>query len=166
LYSRDLAELEKDHSVHSDQAVLAVRLQLKAHPDSALLHCLLARLLVNEGPAIDSEASKEAMRSALLAVKLKPELVEARDILAGMYVRSGQYSPAVEQCRLALQYAPTDRSAVYHLIMALRHSGQSEHSDEIQTLLKRLSDLQQAALHNETDRKRFRLVEQPSVPLK
>jgi tetratricopeptide (TPR) repeat protein len=166
LYAKDLAELEKDHSVHSDKAVSAVRSQSKAHPDSALLHCLLARLLVNEGPAIDSEASKEAMRSALLAVKLKPDLVEARDILTGMYIRSGQYSLAAEQCRLTLQYDPSDRSAVYHLIMALRHSGQSEHRDEIKALLKRLSDLQQAALHNETDRKRFRLVEQqpPSSP--
>jgi Flp pilus assembly protein TadD len=106
------------------------------------------------------------MRSALLAVKLKPDLVEARDILAGLYTRSGQYSLAIEQCRLALQYAPSDRTAVYHLIIALRHSGQSAESDEIQALLKRLSDLQQAALKQETDRKRFRLVEQQPVPLK
>jgi len=106
------------------------------------------------------------MRSALLAVKLKPDSVEARDILSGLYARSGQYGLAIEQCRLALQYAPSDRTAVYHLITALRHSGQSVQSDEIQALLKRLSNLQQASLKQETDRKRFRLVEQQSVPLK
>jgi tetratricopeptide (TPR) repeat protein len=165
-YAMDLAELARNHSVHSDKALLEVRSQLKAHPDSPLLHCLLARLLANQGSAIDSEESGEAMRSALLAVKLKPDLVEARDILAGLYTRSGQYSLAIEQCRLALQYAPSDRTAVYHLIIALRHSGQSAESDEIQALLKRLSDLQQAALKQETDRKRFRLVEQQPVPLK
>ena len=165
-YAMDLAELARNHSVHSDKALLQVRLQLKAHPDSPLLNCLLARLLVNQGPAIDSEESQEAMRSALLAVKLKPDLTEARDILSRLYTRSGQYSLAIEQCRLALQYAPSDRTAVYHLITALRHSGQSAQSDEIQALLKRLSDLQQASLKQETDRKRFRLVEQQSVPLK
>ncbi len=163
LYARSLALLEKDHSVGSDKAVLALRSQLKAHPDSALLHCLLARLLVNEGPAINSEAFKEAMRSALLAVKLKPDLVEARNILANLYMRSGQDSLAIEQCRLALQYAPTDRTAVYRLMTALRRSGQSEHRDEIQALAKRLSDIQQAELRDETDRKRFRLVEQQPI---
>jgi tetratricopeptide (TPR) repeat protein len=166
LYARSLALLQKDHSVGSDKAVLAIRSQLKAHPDSALLHCLLARLLVNEGPATDSEVFKEAMRSALLAVKLEPDLVEARDILANLYMRSGQDNLAIEQCRLALQYVPTDRTAVYRLMTALRRSGQSEHREEIQALMKRLSEIQQAELRNDTDRKRFRLVEQQPAPLK
>ncbi|MGO9270065.1 MAG: hypothetical protein ACLQOO_07405 [Terriglobia bacterium] len=162
----DLAELERDHSVHSDKALLEVRSQLKAHPDSPLLHYLLAKLLTSQESSIDSEVSGEAMRSALLAVKLKPDLVEARDILASLYMRSGHYNLAIEQCRLALQSAPSDRSAMYHLIIALRHSGQGGQSDEIQALVKRLSDLQQASLQEETDRKRYRLVEQQSAPLK
>ncbi len=106
------------------------------------------------------------MRSALEALKLKPDLVEARDLLATMYTRSGHYDLAIEQCRLALQYAPSDQSAMYQLIIALRHTGQSGRSDEIQALVKRLSDLQQASLQQETDRKRYRLVEQQPVPPK
>ena len=167
-YALDLAELQKNQSSanHSDKALLEIRSQLTAHPDSALLHYLLAKLLLNQGTDVDSETSKEAMRSALLAVKLKPDLVEARDILASMYLRSGKYGLAIEQCRLALQYAPSDQGAMYHLITALRHSGQSGQQEEIQVLLKRLSALQQASLQQETDKKRFRLVEQQSAPLK
>ena len=165
-YATDLAALERDHSVQSNQALLEVRSQLKAHPDSPLLHYLLAKLLTKQESSPDREASGEAMRSALEAVKLRPDLVEARDLLATMYMRAGQYNLAIEQCRLALQYSPSDQSAMYQLIIALGHSGQSGRSDEIQALVKRLSDLEQASLQQETDRKRYRLVEQQPVPPK
>jgi tetratricopeptide (TPR) repeat protein len=162
LYAIDLAELQRNHP---DKALLEIRSQLKAHPDNPLLYCLLAKLLAIQGFDTDKEASGEAIRSALQAVKMKPDLVEARDLLASMYTRSGQYNLAIEQCRLALQYSPSHQAAIYHLIVALRHSGQSGQRDEIHTLVKRLSDLQQASRQEETDRKRFKLVEQQPVPL-
>jgi tetratricopeptide (TPR) repeat protein len=169
LYAKDIVEFQREMSdkTHSDKAlsISEIRAQLKAHPDSALLHFLLAKLLVDQKPDSGPAVSGEALSSALLAVKLKPDLVQARDLLASMYMSSGQYSLAIEQCRLALQYAPSDQSALYHLIIALRHSGQSGQRDEIQALVKRLSDLQQSALQQETDKKRFKLVEQPSVPV-
>ena len=169
LYAKDIVEFQRDMSdkTHSDKAlsISEIRAQLKAHPDSALLHFLLAKLLVNEDSDTGIKVTDEAMNSALLAVKLQPDLVQARDLLASMYMSSGQYSVVVEQCRLALQYAPSDQSALYHLIIALRHSGQGGQRDEIQALVKRLSDLQQSALQQETDKKRFKLIEQPSVPV-
>jgi hypothetical protein len=91
-------------------------------------------------------------------------MVEARDLLANIYTSSGKYNLAVEQCRLALQYDPSDQTAIYHLIVALRHSGQGEKRDEIQALVKRLSELQKVSRQQETDRKRFKLVEQGPVP--
>jgi tetratricopeptide (TPR) repeat protein len=106
------------------------------------------------------------MKSALLAVKLKPDMVEARNLLTNMYMRSGQYDLAVEQSRLALQYAPSDPSAMYHLIIALRHSGQDGKSDEIQSMVKRLAELQHTARQQESDRKRFKLVEETPSPAK
>jgi tetratricopeptide (TPR) repeat protein len=169
LYAKDIVEFQRDMSdkTHSDKtlSVSEIRAQLKAHPDSALLHFLLAKLLVNEDSDTNIKVTAEAMNSALLAVKLQPDLVQARDLLTSMYMSSGKYGLAIEQCRLALQSAPSDRTALYHLIIALRHSGQSGQRDEIQALVKRLSDLQQSALQQETARKRFKLVEEPSVPL-
>ena len=75
-----------------------------------------------------------------MAVKLKPDLVEAREfLLASFYIGSGQYSRAIYQSQLALKFDPTDQTALYHLIMALRHSGSSEQRDQIKMLVKRLS---------------------------
>jgi tetratricopeptide (TPR) repeat protein len=111
---------------------------------------------MNKSPAPESAVYREALKAALFAVKSKPDLVKGRDLLASMYMRSEQYSLAIEQCRLALQYAPADETAMYHLIISLRHSG---HSDELQPLVKRLSEMHQESLHAETGRKKFMLVE-------
>lgn len=153
LYAVDLTQLERNDP---DQALIKVRAQLKAHPDNPLLNLLLAELLMNKSPAPESAVYREALKAALFAVKSKPDLVKGRDLLASMYMRSEQYSLAIEQCRLALQYAPADETAMYHLIISLRHSG---HSDELQPLVKRLSEMHQESLHAETGRKKFMLVE-------
>lgn len=165
-YASDLAKLQRNlaDKTSSDNALLELRSQIKAHPDNPLLHCLLAKLLTSEGSDTDGKVLDEAIQSALLAVQLKPDFVEARDILASIYTRTGQYSLAIEQCRLALQYSPSDRIAIYHLIVALRHSGEAGQREEIQALVKRLSDLQQASRQQETERKRFKLVEQQPGP--
>jgi tetratricopeptide (TPR) repeat protein len=162
-YAMDLAEVEKNHP---DQALSEVRAQLKAHPDSPFHHYLLAKLLEKGGSDKPSEATREAISSALTAVKLKPDFVEARDLLASLYLGAGQYRLAIEQSQLALQYDPSDQSAMYHLIMALRHSGQSGEGEKIQALVKRLSESQQASRQKDSDRKRFKLVEEQPVPLK
>jgi two-component SAPR family response regulator len=80
-----------------------------------------------------------------------------------MYMRSNQYNLAIQQCRIALQYAPSDEAAMYHLIISLRHAG--GHSEELQPLVKRLAEMHQESLHEETGRKRFRLVEQEPPPV-
>jgi tetratricopeptide (TPR) repeat protein len=160
-YATDLAELGKNHP---EQALSKVRLQLKIHPDSPLLHYLLAKLLEKQGSDQNSNISREAIASAQIAVKLKPNLVEARDLLASFYINSGQYNLAIEQCQSALQYDPADQTALYHLIVALRHSGQTGQREQIQTLVKRLSELQQTSLRQETERHRFKLEVQQTVP--
>jgi transcriptional regulator of NAD metabolism len=81
-----------------------------------------------------------------------------------MYMSSGQYNLAIAQSRLALKYAPSDRTAIYHLIISLRKSKQAGTGDEIQTLVKRLSELQQESLKHETDRNRYMLVEEKAPP--
>jgi tetratricopeptide (TPR) repeat protein len=144
---------------HNGGASLKIRSQLKAHPESPWLHYTLASLLDNEGPAANTRAFEEAIQSAQQAVKLKPDFLEARNLLARMYMRSGQYSAVIEQCRLVVQADPSDESAIYHLIIALRRSGQDGQKDEIQQLVKRLTVLQQSSLQRETERNRYKLVE-------
>jgi hypothetical protein len=82
-----------------------------------------------------------------------------------MYIRAGQYDLAIEQSRASLRYFPSDQSAMYHLIMALRHSG-PEGQREVQQWVKQLSDLKQALRQQETERKHFKLVESEQPPAK
>jgi tetratricopeptide (TPR) repeat protein len=156
-YATALAKLEKNEP---EAALSEVRSEVKAHPDSARHHYLLALLLQRNMSDHHDQAVKEAIGAALAAVKLKPDFVEARNLLASLYQESGQYPLAVEECRLALRYAPSDQSATYRLIILLRHSEKSEDRAKIPVLVKRLSALQQASRQEETDRKRFRLIEE------
>lgn len=153
LYALDLAELQKNDP---KTALAQVHAQLKIHPESALLHYLLAKVLSTQGADTDSKVFDETTREAEAALKLNPNLTEARDLLATMYSHSGQYALAVEQCRLALKSNPRDQTAIYHLITALRHTGQPDQPTEIKDLVKQLAELQKASRQNETDRKRFR----------
>jgi DNA-binding SARP family transcriptional activator len=68
--------------------------------------------------------------------------VAAHDLLATIYLRDGRTSLAIEQSKAALAIDPKDQQALYHLILALRKTGQR---DQISSLLKQL-----AALRNET----------------
>jgi tetratricopeptide (TPR) repeat protein len=151
-YADDLSILQKNDP---DKALARVRIQLKEHPDNALLHLLLAQLIMNQTPESDSPAFKEAMQEATIAIKLKPDLVEAHNQLASMYMSLGQYDNAVKECRIALQYDAANEAAMYHLIISLRHSGKNA---ELPPLVKRLAEMHQDSLKRETDRKRFRLV--------
>jgi tetratricopeptide (TPR) repeat protein len=155
-YAGDLTEVMKNNP---DEALAKLRTQLQAQPENPLLNYLLAQLLMNQAPAVGSEAFKEAMKAAQLTIKLKPDHVGSRDLLASMYMRTGQYDVAIEQCKIALKYSPSDESAMYHLIISMRHIG---HSDDLKPLVERLAELHQKSLQRETDRKRYRLVVGPT----
>jgi tetratricopeptide (TPR) repeat protein len=159
-YAMGLTEIARNNP---DKALAEVRSQLKAHPDSPQLHFLLAKLLWEQRLGTNAAASDEAKNAALRAVKLKPDMVEARDLLADIYIQAEQYDLAIQQSHASLQYSPADQSALYHLIISLRHSG-PEGQSQINELVKQLSDLKQALRQQETERKRFKLVEaQPPV---
>jgi len=155
-YAGDLTILQKNDP---DKALVRVREQLKAHPDNPLFRLLLAQLIINKAPEPRSTAFNEAMSNALAAAKSKPDLVEAHNALASMYMDLNEYERAVKECRTSLQYDPSNEAAMYHLVISLRHSG---HGDELPLLVKRLSEIHRESLRLETDRKRYRLVEQGS----
>ena len=156
-YAGDLSILQKNDP---DKALVRVRAQLKVHPDSPLLHLLLAQFIMNQTPQPQTPAFKEAMQETLFAVKSKPDLVEAHNQLANMYMSLGQYDRAIKECRIALQYDPANEAAMYHLIISLRHSG---HNDELPPLVKRLAELHKESLRHESERKSFRLVVEDSA---
>ena len=154
-YAGDLTVLQRNDPA---KALARVREQLKTHPGNPLLLLLQAQLIMNNTPEPRSPAFNEAMQDTLAAVKNKPDLVEAHNELASMYSSLNEYDRAIKECRTALQYDPSNETAMYHLLISLRHSGHS--TDELQPLVKRLAELHQESLRHETERKSFRLVEE------
>jgi len=87
---------------------------------------------------------------------LQPGLGVAHDLLAKLYLQAGQNSEAVDESRRALKIDPKDQTAVYHLIQALRKTG---NKSELPELLKRLADLRREATKQEEQRNRYKLIE-------
>lgn len=152
-YALGLTEIQADHP---NQAIRIIHRKLKNSPSDPLLYYLLAKIYLSQGAVKGSEQLNQAIHSAFLAVRFKPDFVQARDILATAYLRNGEVKLAIDQCHKALLYDPSDQSAIYHLIIASRASGNKA---EIRDLAQQLERLQQAARNKEDERKRYRLVE-------
>jgi tetratricopeptide (TPR) repeat protein len=152
-YALDLTEVQRNDP---EQALARVRVQLKSHPDDPLLNYFLAQSLMNQSPDVDSDDFKEALRAALTAAKKKPDYVPVHDLLASIYMHAGQYSRAIDECHEALRFDPSDETATYHLLISLKHTGQT---DELNALSKRLAQLHRESLQRENQRKSFRLIE-------
>lgn len=140
-----------------DQALTKVRAKLAKAPNDAFLLYLQAEIISQKGPDPDSAEFREAMTSAKKAVALRPSLGGARDILAKFYIQQGENAAAIEQCHKALSADPKDQTALYHLIQALRKSGQT---NDLPQLLKRLAALREESTKEEAEHNRYKLVEE------
>lgn len=138
------------------RALATVQAKLARQPNDPLLLYLQADFLLQKGALPGTPGFSLATRSAEKAVKLQPTLADARSVLAKIYLQSGHYRQAVEQCRKALQLNPRDQTAVYHLILGLRKTGQTA---EVPELLKRLASLREQAAKEQSRRYRYKLVE-------
>lgn len=145
-----------------DHALATVQAKLAKKPNDPFLLYLRADILTQKGPEPGSAEFREAMQSAQKAIAIRPSLGAARDVLAKLDLQSGQNEAAIEQSRKALSSDPKDQTALYHLIQALRKSGQK--NDEIPGLLKQLAELRMEATKQEAEHNRYKLVEQnPTV---
>lgn len=147
----------------SDDALNTTRTALRAHPEDAQLHFLLARILTDRGAQPDSPAFIEATQSATAAVRLKPDLIAARDLLAKIYMAEGKNKLAIEQCKAALALDPSDQNALYRLMRASREIGDEATAHD---LAKQVADMHQRARQDESNRLRYRIEEAPGPGLK
>jgi tetratricopeptide (TPR) repeat protein len=143
-----------------DRALANVQQKLVTNPNDAYLLYSRAEILAQGGPEPGSATFRVAVESAEKAVSLSPSLGEAHDLLAKLYLQSGQNEAAIEQCRKVLSVDPKDQTALYHLIQALRKSGRQE---ELPDLLKRLAALRMEGSKEESERNRYKLVEEKST---
>jgi len=145
-----------------DHALGTVQAKLARKPNDPFLLYLQAEILTQKGPDPGTPQFRKAMESAKKAIAIRPSLTAARDVLAKLYLQSGQNDAAIEQSRKALSSDPKDQTALYHLIQALRKSGQKQ--DEIPALLKQLADLRMETTREEAEHNRYKLVEQKPTP--
>jgi tetratricopeptide (TPR) repeat protein len=149
---------EEQNQNDPDRALATVRSKLARQPDDAFLCYLQAAILSQKSPETGSPEFQQGLDSAKRAVTLQPSLTAAHNVLAKYYLDSGQYALAANECRLVLERSPSDQSALYHLVMALRKTGGQA---EIPDLLKRLAKARQDATRQEGERNRYKLVAAP-----
>lgn len=148
-----LALLEKNDTQRS---LDVIRGRLKEFPDEPTVNFLLAEVVARRGAAPGTPEFEEAEAAAQRAIKANPTFAPGHDVLSRLYLRAGDLTRSIEESRLALKLDPTDRTAMYHLISALRASG---NKSEVSALTARLRDLASADTKNESERNRFRIVE-------
>jgi tetratricopeptide (TPR) repeat protein len=142
-----------------DRALAKIQASLARKPNDPILLYLQADILAEKGAAPGTPEFQTAMRSARQAIALQPTLGDARGVLAKLYLESGQYKEAAEECRKALSINPNDQATVYHLIQALRKTGDTR---EIPDLLERLAALRKQSAHEQSERNQYKLVEEDS----
>jgi tetratricopeptide (TPR) repeat protein len=140
-----------------DHALESVQTKLARKPNDPLLLYLQADVLSQKGAEPGSPEFRLAMQSAKRAVALQPTLPAARSVLAKLYMQTGQYQEAIEQCRKALAIDPRDQTAVYRLIQALRKTGDKK---ELPELLQRLAQLREQSTKEEKEHYRYKLFEE------
>lgn len=141
------------------QALAKVRAKLLKKPDDAFLLYLQAAILSKMAAEPGTPEFRQGMESAKRSVKLQPSLTAAHNLLAKYYLDAGENALAAQECRMVLQQSPSDQSALYHLVIALRKSGKQA---EIPDLLKKLAKARQESTKQEGERNRYKLVVAPA----
>jgi tetratricopeptide (TPR) repeat protein len=139
-----------------DGALTSIQEKLARKPNDPLLLYLQADILTQKGSDSGTPEFRLAMRSAKQAVALQPSLGAAHAVLAKLYMQTGHYQDAIDECHKALAIDPKDQAAVYRLIQALRRTGQNK---DIPELLSRLAQLREEAKNDERERYRYKLLE-------
>ncbi len=135
-----------------------MRSKLVKKPNDPFLWYLQAAILSQKAPAPDSTEFQQAVQSGRKAVTLQPSLSAAHNVLAKLYLQAGQTALAIKECRLVLQGNPTDQTALYHLVLALRKTNDRS---EIPDLLQQLAKARQDAAQKEAEDNRYKLVVAP-----
>ncbi len=153
--AQSLAQLQENDL---DRALATTESQLRTKGDDPFLNYLLAEILSRQGARPGSPEFQRAVEAASRAVTIKSDFIVARNLLSGLYMKSGQLDEAIEQCRRVLNTDPSDQTALYRLMLALQKTGKRE---EVPSLLKRLAQAREDAQKREVEEARYRLVEQP-----
>ena len=150
---------EEQNQTDPDQALATVRAKLAKNQGDDFLWYLQAAILSKKAADPGTPEFQQGLESAKRAVSLQPSLTAAHDVLAKYYLDAGENALAAMECRQVLEQSPSDQSALYHLVIALR---KTDEKAEIPDLLKRLAKARQEATKEEGERNRYKLVVGPA----
>lgn len=139
-----------------NRALNKIKDSLEKKPDDPILLYMQADILASKNSGPESDEFKIALRSAQKAVQLQPSLGIAHSVLGKLYLQNEHYKEAAEQCRKALEVDPNDQQTVYHLIQALRKTGDTA---EIPALLKQFAVLREQEQQKMNDHNKVKLVD-------
>jgi len=143
-----------------DESLQIVKRRLDREPDDPTLNYLYAELLIRKGVQPGTPSFERAKTSAQRAVRSKPDLAAAQDVLTQLYLRGGDTALAEKTARLALASDHDDQTALYNLIVCLRKRGDKA---ELPQLVQRLAESTAALREQEKARNRFKLVEEQAA---
>jgi tetratricopeptide (TPR) repeat protein len=143
-----------------DESLEVVQRRLAKEPDDPTLNYLYAELLIRKGVQPGTPLFQKAQAAAQRAVRGKPDLTAAQDVLTQLYLRSGETALAEKTARLALASNQDDQTALYNLIVCLRKRGDQK---ELPQLVQRLAETTAGLREQEKARSRFKLVEEQAV---
>lgn len=144
---------------HLNAAIQKFRVAAKQRPKDAYAQYLLADALSQKSYIAGSVGYREELNAAKRAVQIDRNLTAAHDLLATLYLRSGEINLAIQHCQDALHQDPKDQQALYHLILALR---KTDRRSEIPALVKRLANLRQNTLTEQKQKKLYKLSDVPA----
>lgn len=138
-----------------EESIVVLRQEVARHPRDAPTLFLLAQALVRGGLTQGSPAAREAETALRRAVDLAPDFGEAHAELGKLCLKIGESGRAVTHLRRAIALTPTDRTATYSLLLALRQAGLEA---EIPAVAARLRELMAQERDDEVKRNRLRLL--------
>lgn len=151
--AQGLLELQRNNL---DEAEEAVRNRLRTKPNDAFLQYLLAETLQKKGASPGTPHFQEAVNAAKKAVALQPNLTLARDVLSRLFLAENRINEAIEQSRRAYEDDPTDQTALYHYIVALRRQNPDQ---DVSRLTKKLAQILAQARAKDAAEHKYAVVE-------
>jgi tetratricopeptide (TPR) repeat protein len=136
-----------------EESIALLREQVRVRPNDPIANLLLAQAL-QRGPSDDTLLA-EAQGALLRAVAAAPRLASARTELGKLYLKTDEPDKAIDQLEKAIELDPSDRTATYQLLVALRRAGRQA---EVQKLVVRVRELLDEERASEIARNRFRLM--------
>ncbi len=137
------------------ESIELLRKQVEKNPTDATTQLMLGQALIKNGAEPGEEDFHEARAALLRSIELDPNVAAARVELGKLYLKSADLDNSIAQFQQALALDPSERTATYQLMVALRKAGRAQ---EAAALARKVRAQLQREKAEEVERNRYQLV--------